>query len=322
VAVAAAVVLLGAILFYEAALFLLRESTLSQLSAGWNGSALETIYADLPGPRSYFGYPKREGWKTVGVLRAEGNFPGDFRSMNEDFIVPIWYNFGQARSCYTSPAHFFVRAPGAEIPATVDNYVEVGQVSREAEVRLHVLSSGAAPESGQTIYAVEAYEQSFDRLATPGHFARQAESTVPVGTQFERSIQFEGYDLPSSRVAPGDSLQINLYWRALDSPGDNFRAFVHLTDGARLWGQQDDTPACRLPTSVWRPQQRGVGQFRLPIDPDTPPGRYPLIIGLYQADTLERLKIISGTGQPGDDFLWLLDIEVVEAPGAGLHSGG
>jgi hypothetical protein len=37
---------------------------------------------------------------------------------------------------------------------------------------------------------------------------------------------------------------------------------------------------------------------------------------------LERLKIISGTGQPGDDFLWLLDIEVVEAPGAGLHSGG
>jgi len=50
----------------------------------------------------------------------------------------------------------------------------------------------------------------------------------------------------------------------------------------------------------------------LPIKRETPPGRYPLIIGLYQADTLERLKITSGAGQVGDDFLWLGDVEVVE----------
>jgi hypothetical protein len=30
------------------------------------------------------------------------------------------------------------------------------------------------------------------------------------------------------------------------------------------------------------------------------------------ADTLERLKITGGAGKPGDDFLWLQDIEVVE----------
>jgi hypothetical protein len=53
-----------------------------------------------------------------------------------------------------------------------------------------------------------------------------------------------------------------------------------------------------------------MGQFRLPVHPDTPPGRYPLIIGLYQADTLERLKITGGVGQIGDDFLWLGDVEV------------
>jgi hypothetical protein len=55
-----------------------------------------------------------------------------------------------------------------------------------------------------------------------------------------------------------------------------------------------------------------VGQFRLPVDPLTPPGRYSLIIGLYQAETLERLEIVAGVGQRGDDFLWLLDIEVIE----------
>ena len=65
---------------------------------------------------------------------------------------------------------------------------------------------------------------------------------------------------------------------------------------------------------VWRAGQRSVGQFRLQLNPDTPPGRYPLIIGLYQADTLERLKITAGAGQPGDDFLWLGDIEITRLP--------
>jgi hypothetical protein len=51
----------------------------------------------------------------------------------------------------------------------------------------------------------------------------------------------------------------------------------------------------------------------LTVKPDTPPGRYPLIIGVYQAGTLERLKITAGAGQMGDDFLWLGDVEVVEA---------
>ena len=93
-------------------------------------------------------------------------------------------------------------------------------------------------------------------------------------------------------------------------PGDHFRAFVHLTDGTTLWGQQDEEPACRLPTTIWRTGQRAIGQFRLLVSPDTPPGRYPLIIGLYQVDTLERLKITAGVGQVGDDFLWLGDVEV------------
>jgi hypothetical protein len=97
----------------------------------------------------------------------------------------------------------------------------------------------------------------------------------------------------------------------LEPPQANYRAFVHLTDGTRLWSQQDEDPICRLPTAIWRTGQRGRGQFRLPLPPDMPAGRYPLIIGLYRADTLERLKITGGAGQVGDDFLWLGDIEVV-----------
>jgi hypothetical protein len=312
IAVGAAMLLFGAIVVYEGSIFLPTESAFERLEANWDESIWESIFDDLPGPRSYFGYPKREGWKTIGALRAMGEFPGDFRSMNEDFIVPIWYNFGQARSCYTNPAQIFVRAPDIDDSTSEGNYAEVGRVKREGEIRLHIFSSGADPETSPASYTLEAFENAFDRLATPEQYSRQAEPAEDVGTRFGPAIQLEGYELLTPTVAPGETLYIDLYWRALDRPGDNYRAFVHLTDGTNLWGQQDDTPACRLPTSIWRARQRGVGQFRLPVDPLTPPGRYALIVGLYQAETLERLEIVAGVGQPGDDFLWLLDIEVVD----------
>jgi hypothetical protein len=69
-----------------------------------------------------------------------------------------------------------------------------------------------------------------------------------------------------------------------------------------------------MPTTIWRTGQSGLGQFRLRVNPATPPGRYPLVIGLYEAGALERLRISGGAGQIGDDFLWLGDIEVSRPP--------
>ena len=61
--------------------------------------------------------------------------------------------------------------------------------------------------------------------------------------------------------------------------------------GVARWGQHDDDPACRLLTTDMRPGQRSSRQFRLLIDPSTPPGEYQLVFGLYDPDTQERLEI-------------------------------
>jgi hypothetical protein len=311
------ILVFGVITTYQTTIFLPTESTLERLRQRWDGSLWQTVYGDLPEARAYFGYPKREGWKAVGALRQQGLFPGDFRSVNEDFVIPIWYNYGQARSCYDTPAQFFVRAAGTDfyVPERqIEQYDEVSWIQREGEVRLRVFSAKNLAAVGQavtpTVYSLEALEDNFDQLATPPHFIQQAEPARPLKTQFGPAIELSGVDLPQTTVRPGDTLYVNLYWRALQPPGDRYRAFVHLTDGANLWAQQDDDPACRLPTTVWRAGQRGQGQFRLALKPETPPGRYPLVMGLYQADRLERLKIVAGAGQVGDDFLWLGDIEV------------
>ncbi len=305
----AGLLLTGLIISYQSAIFLNTESALTRLRAEWDNSTWETVYDDLPPARSYFGYPKREGWKTIGALRAQGQLTGDFRSANEDFIIPIWYNYGKARSCYDTPAQLFVRATDASTLPTNSSYTKTGQVLREDEPRLGIYSADAGDAVLQN-FALENFEAVFDAQATPEQFSRQNEPAQRRDVQFGPAIKFTGFDMPASTVAAGDTLHVNLHWQALDAPGDNYRAFVHLTDGTTLWGQQDESPACRLPTTVWRPGQRAMGQFRLPIQPDTPPGRYPLIIGLYHADTLERLPITAGTGQIGDDFLWLGDVEI------------
>lgn len=307
---AAAVVTLlaGAVIIYEGLIFLPTESAFSRLRAGWEDSAAELLYDDLPKAGQYFGYPSRTGWKAIGTLRAEGRFPGDFRSANVDFIIPIWYNFGEARSCYETPAYFFVRdEAGPPQP-----YTEVGRVEREGTVTIHVYGDEATGPEPPPLYSLAELAPRFDRLASPERFAHQAEPSRRLEAQFGPAIRLTGYDLPRQQLAPGDTLRLNLYWRAVQNPGDRYRVFVHLTDGETLWSQQDDDPACRLPTSIWRAGQRGRGQFRLPLSPDMPPGRYALVIGLYRADSLERLAISAGAGQIGDDFLWLADIEVVE----------
>jgi hypothetical protein len=302
----------AAVVFYLGLIFLQTESAFIRLRAGWEDSIGEFIFDDLPKPRAYFGYPKREGWKAIGALRAEGNFSGDFRSVNEDFIVPIWYNYGEPRSCYDTPAHFFIRLTDLESPPGQTAYPTSGYVTRETETRLEISSRPGLEPAQVELFAVEAFIDLFDPLATPEQFTRQSIPAQPLRTEFGATIEFVGFDQSTATLTAGETLYLNLYWRALTTLPENYRAFVHLTDGINLWAQQDDFPACRLPTNVWRTGQRSIGQFRLQIAPDTPPGSYPLIIGLYQSDTLERLRITGGNaGQVGDDFLWLGDIEVI-----------
>ena len=85
-----------------------------------------------------------------------------------------------------------------------------------------------------------------------------------------------------------------------------YRAFVHLVgpDDVR-WGQHDDDPACRLLTTDMRPGQSSSRQFRLPIDPATPPGEYTVILGIYHPDTFERLDIWDNLAQqsPGNSVI-------------------
>jgi len=273
----------------------------------------------LPEPRSYFGYPRHVGWKAAGWLVNTGRLPGDFRSAGEDFSVPIWYTFETPRSCYDDPALYMVarqaqdKAEGAADSQLAAKYALAATVYSEDRPRIDLYTRGQA--GGAAAPALRSYrladlEPAFDALASPEHFVEGSRPDQALQVRFGDVAVLSGFSLSDRQVAPGATLSLALYWKSTVETDTAYRAFVHLGENP-VWGQRDDDPACRLPTSLWRAGQTAVGQFRVTVAPETPPGDYPLVVGLYHPGTLERLPMQDAQGQPAGDSLTLATVRVV-----------
>ncbi|GIW03052.1 glycosyltransferase family 39 protein [Roseiflexus sp.] len=123
--------------------------------------------------------------------------------------------------------------------------------------------------------------------------------------RFGDSIDLLGYELQPgdlrSRItpleganlrifAPGQSLQLNLYWRALARMDRNLVLFIHINNQYDQRVAQRDLPL-RLddyPTSRWRVGELVIDRGDMPLPP-LPEGEYRLLIGLYDAETGVRL---------------------------------
>jgi 4-amino-4-deoxy-L-arabinose transferase-like glycosyltransferase len=302
---------------YQAVIFLPTESALLALRAQWEDSAGEALYGSLPEPRSYFGYPRHVGWKAAGWLVNTGRLPGDFRSAGEDFSVPIWYTFETPRSCYDDPALYMVaHQPQDKTEGATDNqltarYALAATIYSEGRPRIDLYTrgqSGGAPAPRG--YDLADLEPAFDALASPEHFIEGSQPDQALQIRFGDVAVLSGFSLSDQKIAQGATLSLALYWKSAAETDIAYRAFVHLGENP-VWGQRDDDPACRLPTSLWRIGQTAVGQFRVTVAPETPPGDYPLVVGLYHPTTMERLPVQDAQGQPAGDSLTLATIRVV-----------
>ncbi|MDQ3703567.1 MAG: hypothetical protein M3442_22000, partial [Chloroflexota bacterium] len=120
---------------------------------------------------------------------------------------------------------------------------------------------------------------------------------------FGDQISLRGYHLPATTVRPGEALDLTLYWEAQARPRASYTVFNHVVDAeGAIWGQKDSPPgAGQQPTDRWRPGEAVADRFELVLKPETPPGDYTLITGLYELSTLRRLPVggLSPNGRNG-----------------------
>jgi hypothetical protein len=176
--------------------------------------------------------------------------------------------------------------------------------------RIAIKPSAPAPINGRILVTV--YDQALTRLPTSDASGQQmaepiigelpidpaeGPASVPAAlADFGGQVQLVGMQLAEAAVAPGSSFDVGLRWRAERRMSQDYTVFVHLTDEAgRVIAQRDQQPrGGRFPTSWWAPGETVADSVALTLPAGTPPGRYQLLVGLYQLGNLQRLPLSTG----------------------------
>lgn len=112
------------------------------------------------------------------------------------------------------------------------------------------------------------------------------------------------------RARPGDRLTVSVEWQVAVPPGRALTTLLHL-------GEPDQPPLVTgdsmprhgyYPTIWWEEGEVIRDQYTLDLPPTLPPGRYSLLIGMYDPESGDRLPlVVAGERQPADTYLfaWL-----------------
>jgi len=124
-----------------------------------------------------------------------------------------------------------------------------------------------------------------------------------------------GYDLTVTRVHPGETLRLTLYWKTAQPLTVDYSTLAHLVaPDFYVLAQQDNAHPGSYPTTRWGTDEynRDVHQISIPVD--VPPGTYQLAVGMYNPFTGERLPVLNAV--PGAEAGVVLLAPVQVAPGA------
>jgi len=115
-------------------------------------------------------------------------------------------------------------------------------------------------------------------------------------------VRFLGYYLPARSTYPGGTLYLYLYWEALVEMQHDYKVFTQiLGEEGQVVAQQDKVAGAEsYPTSHWARGAIVRDRFLLTVQPQTAPGRYRLIVGLYDPTPAMPRLPVRGEGIEGD----------------------
>jgi mannosyltransferase len=122
-------------------------------------------------------------------------------------------------------------------------------------------------------------------------------------------VYLRGYNLTQE----ADTLELTLYWQVDGPLGASYHVFVHVgAPDAIPVAQADGVPGEWLrPTTTWRAGEVIADTYTVPLA-GVSPGRYSLLVGLYDSETGQRLTtVVNGEVVPGG-YVLLQEIEVGE----------
>lgn len=174
-----------------------------------------------------------------------------------------------------------------------------GDFPAPAEGRVRV--SFLDPATNAPLPAVDAAGAALETVTVPVVVrAAQAPTPPAVATEYEFGAvaRLRGYTLTPNSDQTG--VTVELLWEALAAPGRAYKVFAHLrTATPGQYTQSDQSPrGNRYPTVYWTAGERVADAHVLSLPPGAAWSEVKLYVGMYDAETGQRLPIRDGAGQP------------------------
>jgi hypothetical protein len=133
----------------------------------------------------------------------------------------------------------------------------------------------------------------------------------PIGAVLGRRVRLLGYNVESG-FRPGDNIHLTLFWQCMEEIDQDYTVFTHLIDGKQsIWGQKDNPPVDGLYlTSKWEAGEIVRDQYDILISPKAPPGEYQIEVGMYLAETGERLEVVGKNTMSHEDKVLLQGLQI------------
>jgi 4-amino-4-deoxy-L-arabinose transferase-like glycosyltransferase len=175
---------------------------------------------------------------------------------------------------------------------------------------------------------VDGFAATFDRRASGPAFERHlpygdslAYAPNPIDIDLGGQVRLRGWQIEGADSATaGGYVMLSLWWQATAPMKTDYSVFAHIErEGEITVGQHDGSPGARdakgvcgapRPTTAWQPGEVVVDRRVIQIARDAPPGDYPLLVGLYDYETLERLEILDEMGNPAGNRVELTTVRV------------
>jgi hypothetical protein len=124
-----------------------------------------------------------------------------------------------------------------------------------------------------------------------------AEGTSPV--LFGDALELLGYDLQTPLVSPGGELLLATFWQVKE-PLDEAVLFTHvLAPDDQVVAQADRLD---VPGHFWAPGDVFIQLHQIDLPDPLSDGEYPLIVGLYTRNGMQRQSVTVGGAAAGDHF--------------------
>jgi hypothetical protein len=146
-------------------------------------------------------------------------------------------------------------------------------------------------DSGQTDYE-RAYKLALGAIRV-GDFPTVTKIAHPQTARVGEAITFLGWDIQSTAIARGQSLNLDLFWRAERAVTESYTVFAHLTDASGRVVTTIDSPPYdgMFPTNRWTVGEIVRDRHTLQVPANLAPGEYGIEVGMYLLATGQRLPI-------------------------------